>query len=156
MNPRKAQHQTSKLPKCAKRDEGARQSVFLWRDDALPLSPQRILQGVSTSLNLNCPSTPPVSVWSTCVASANALITHKTSHGSFVLGSHLDATVLLAACDSTKDDKRFSASTRSAFSASNDVANSDTSAFDFVKSPVVLCKLVLKRLLVHREIVSSV
>ena len=48
--------------KCARRDEGARQSVLLWRD-ALTLSPLRILRGSSTSLNLNCPSAPPISVW---------------------------------------------------------------------------------------------
>ena len=90
---------------------------------------------MSTSLNLNCSSAPPVSVWSTCVALANAVITHKTVHGSLVLGSHLDATALLAACDSAEADKLFSASTRSAFSASNDVVNSATSAFAFVKSP---------------------
>ena len=114
-------HQTSKLPKCA------RQSVLLWRD-ALPLSPLRILRGVSTSLNLNCSSAPPVSVWSTCVASTNAFTSHKTLHGSLMLRSHLDATALLAACDSTEADKLFSASTRSAFSASNDVVNSATSS----------------------------
>ena len=73
-----------------------------------------------------------------------------------MLGSHLDATALLAACDSTEADKLFSASTRSAFSASNDNVNSATSTFALVKSPDELCKLVLKRLLEQREIVSSV
>ena len=139
-----SQHQTSKLPKCA------RQSVLLWRD-ALPPSPLRILRGVSTSLNVNCSSAPSVSVWSTCVASANAVTSHKAIHESLVLRSHLDATALLAACDSTEADKLFSASTRSAFSVSNDVVNSATSAFALVKSPVELCKLVLKRLLEQHE-----
>ena len=128
-----SQHQTSKLPKCSRRSEGTRQSVLLWRD-AIPLSPLRILRGVSTCLNLNCSSAPPVSVWSTCVASANAVISHKTVHGSLVLGSHLDATALLAFCDSTEADKLFSASTRSAFSASNRRREFRTSAFAFVKS----------------------
>ena len=49
------------------------------------------LRSVSTSLNLNCPSAPPVSVWSTCVASANALTSPQTLHG-LVPESHLNAT----------------------------------------------------------------
>ena len=65
-----SQHQ-KKLRKCARRDARARQSVLPWRD-ILPLSPLRILRSVSTSLKLNCPSAPPVSDWSTCIAPANA------------------------------------------------------------------------------------
>ena len=77
------------------------------------------LRGVSTSLNLNCSSAPPVCDWSTCVASANAFI---SSAKPFTRASCSEATwtqlLLLAACDATEADKLFSASTRSVFSAS--------------------------------------
>ena len=85
---------------------------------------------MSTSLNLNCSSAPPVSEWSTCVASPNAFIfsanPSREPHARLSIWTQL---LLLAACDVTETDKLFSASTRSAFSASNDVVNSDMSAF---------------------------
>ena len=91
--------------------------------------------GVSTSLNLNCSSAPPVFDWGTCVTSANAFI---YSAKPFKRASCSETTwtqlLLMAACVATEADKFFSASTRSVLSI-NDAVNSATSAFAFVKRP---------------------
>ena len=134
-----------KIAESARRDEGARLNVPPWRH-ALPMSPLRILRSVSTSLKLNCTSSPPVFDWSTCVASPPQSPS-RDPRARRPLGRKCLCSQLVP----PPKQSNSSQPPRDRFSQHQRRREFSHVCLRFHQGPVELCKLVLKRLLEHGQ-----